>query len=371
MNSAAHQHGNGAPFEVPTDYNQGPVVAFWEITKACALACRHCRALAQHKRHPLELSTVEGYALVDELSRFQPKPILVISGGDPLMRRDLFDIAGYAVAKGFRTSLSPSVTALVTPKNLSKAYEVGVRHLSFSLDGATPEVHDGFRGVPGAFQRTLEAVQAARDAGITVQLNTTVSRWNVAQLQEVADIVEKSGAIQWDVFFLVPTGRANAREMLSAEEHEEVFHWLNQLSRRVSFRVKTTLGQPFRRVSLQEARLHGEAVDSVPSTNDGNGICFISHIGEIFPSGFLPIPCGNVRADHLVETYRGHPVFQALRDKDQLKGKCGVCPFNVVCGGCRARAYACTGDYLAADPTCPFQPSEVSMPEVAAAAAGR
>ncbi|MBI4312637.1 MAG: radical SAM protein [Chloroflexi bacterium] len=355
MSSPHERHGAG--FQVSLDYNQGPVVVFWEITKACALACRHCRAIAQHKRHPLELTTAEAHAVVDQLCGFQPGPILVISGGDPLMRRDLFDVAAYAVSKGLRTSLSPSVTALVTPKNLARAYEAGVRHISFSLDGATPEVHDGFRGVPGSFDRTLTAVQSARESGLTVQLNTTVSRWNVAQLQQLAEIVGASGAIQWDVFFLVPTGRAIANEVLSPEEHEEVFHWLYDLSKRVSYRVKTTLGQPFRRVSLQEAKRRGDPVDTVPSTNDGNGICFISHIGEVFPSGFLPINCGNVRAGKLVETYQTHPLFQALRDKGQLKGKCGACPYNASCGGCRARAYGMTGDYLAADPTCPYQPA--------------
>ncbi|MBI2171108.1 MAG: radical SAM protein [Chloroflexi bacterium] len=357
---------NSAPYRRPINYHQAPAVVFWEITKACALACRHCRAQAQPKRHPLELTTQEGYALVDQVCRFQPAPILVISGGDPLMRRDLFDLAAYAVSHGLHTSLSPSVTALVTPKNLARAYDAGVRHISLSLDGATPQVHDGFRGVPGSFQRTLLAVQAARQAGLTVQLNTTVSRWNASQLQDLAGIVGESGATQWDVFFLVPMGRAAAGEMLSPEEHEEVFRWMYHLSRQAPFRVRTTLGQPYRRVVIQEADARGEPADALPSSNDGNGVCFISHVGEVFPSGFLPIPCGNVRAGHLVETYQGHPVFRALRDKGALRGKCGLCPYNEVCGGCRARAYACTGDYLAADPTCPYQP----QPAVARASEG-
>jgi radical SAM protein with 4Fe4S-binding SPASM domain len=357
MSSAPHPN-SGAPRRL--DYHQAPAVVFWEITKACALACRHCRAQAQPKRHPLELTTQEGYALVDQVRRFSPTPILVISGGDPLMRRDLFEIAAYAVSQGVHTSLSPSVTALVTPKNLARAYEAGVRHISLSLDGATPQVHDGFRGVPGSFQRTLLAVQAARQAGLTVQLNTTVSRWNRSQLPELAAIVGESGATLWDVFFLVPTGRAVAAEMLSPQEHEEAFRWLYYLGRNAPFRVKTTLGQPYRRVALQEADTRGELADALPSSNDGNGVCFISHIGEVFPSGFLPIPCGNVRAGQLVETYQDHPVFRALRDKGALRGKCGLCLYNEVCGGCRARAFACTGDYLAADPTCSYQPQTVT-----------
>ncbi len=343
----------GHPGQAP-DYSQSPIVLFWEITRACALACRHCRAQAQPKRHPLELTTEEGFALVDEIARFNQPPILVISGGDPLMRRDLFDVAAYAVSRGLRTSLSPSVTALVTRRNLALAYDAGVRHISFSLDGATPEVHDGFRGMEGAFERTLTAIKTAQEAGLTVQVNTTVSQWNHAQLEELAGIVGRSGAVQWDLFFLVPTGRARAEEMLSPQEHEEVYQWLYDLSRRVSFRVKTTLGQPFRRVALQRADQEGSHADPVPTTNDGKGICFVSHIGEVYPSGFLPLRCGNVRTDSLVEIYQSHPTFLALRDPGQLKGKCGVCPFNALCGGCRARAYATTGDYLAAEPCCVY-----------------
>ena len=343
------------------DYAKAPVVLFWEITKACALACRHCRAEAQPKRHPLELTTAECFRAVDEIARFSPKPILVISGGDPLMRRDLFDVAGYAVSQGLRTSLSPSVTALVTLRNLARARQAGVQHISFSLDGATPEVHDSFRGVEGSFQRTLWAIGAAQEAGLTVQVNTTVSRWNKAQLEEMTEIVGRSGAVQWDVFFLVPTGRAQREEMLSPEEHERVFNWLYDLAPRVAFRVKTTMGQPFRRITLQRARQNGTQVDTFASTNDGKGICFISHIGEIYPSGFLPLRCGNVRTDSLVDVYQTHPFLLSLRDPGQLKGKCGVCPFNSVCGGCRARAYACTGDYLAAEPCCPFDPTSAGL----------
>ncbi|MBF8267966.1 MAG: radical protein [Dehalococcoidia bacterium] len=349
------------------DYSKGPVVLFYEITKACALSCRHCRAHAQPKRHPSELTTQESMALVDEIGRFSPKPILIISGGDPLMRRDLFEVAAYAVSQGVRTSLSPSVTALVTPKNLARVYQAGVRHISFSLDGATPEVHDGFRGVAGAFDRTLGAIGAARDAGLTVQLNTTVSRWNSNQLEALAEVVARSGAVLWDVFFMVPTGRAQAEEVLSAEEHEKVFQWLHHLSRTSTLSVKTTMGQPFRRVMLQQAAKDGVEVDSVPSANDGKGICFISHVGEIFPSGFLPLECGNVRTDSLVEVYRTHPVFRALRDPDALKGKCGRCGFRVVCGGCRARAYGFTGDYLEAEPCCAYV--EAATGGVGAAAA--
>lgn len=360
------ENGNGVraaarnvpPPETSALLDQAPVVVFWEMTRACALACHHCRADAQPKRHPMELNTVECFAVVDQVARFDPCPILVITGGDPLMRRDLFEVVEYAVSRGLRTSLSPSVTALVTPRSLGLTYQAGIRHISISLDGATAEVHDSFRGVKGSFERTLWAIGAAQAAGLTVRVNTTVSRWNVHQLEALADLVAQFGAPLWDLFFLVPTGRARPGEMLSAEAHEDVFNWLYDLSRKATFRVKTTLGQHFRRVTLQRAIKEGREVSPVPPTNDGNGVCFISHIGEIYPSGFLPVNCGNVRTHSLVEAYRAHPVFQSLRDLSQLKGKCGRCPFNKVCGGCRARAFACTGDYLAAEPCCLFIPAQ-------------
>ncbi len=354
-----------------TDYSVGPVVVFWEITRSCALACVHCRATAQPRRHPLELTTQESLELVDELRRFEPNPILVISGGDPLMRPDLFEIASYASAsygapfgtsdtgERMRVSLSPSVTALVTPKNLRRVKESGISHLSFSLDGPDAGSHDSFRGVAGSFARTLVAVKDAQEAGLTVQLNTTVTRRNAGRLGELGALVDGLGAVMWDVFFLVITGRADSADLLSPAQHEEAFNWLRQYSQDAPFRVKTTLGQPYRRLMLQ-AMGDGADRSRVPTTNDGKGICFISHVGQIHPSGFLPIDCGNVRTDSLVETYRNHPVFTDLRDPSKLEGKCGSCPFNAVCGGCRARAYGLTGNYLAADPTCPFEPAAVA-----------
>lgn len=337
----------------PMDYDLSPQVIFWEVTWACALRCLHCRAEAQPKRHPDELTTEEGYRLLDEMRRFG-QPIVVVSGGDALMRRDLFDLLRYGTDLGLRMSLAPSVTALVTPANLGRAYDAGVRRLSFSLDGATPETHDGFRGVPGSFEKTLRAVRTAQDAGIAVQLNTVVSRRTVGDLPLMPPLLEGLGVVLWDVFFLVPTGRAQTDELVSPEEHEALFNWLYDLSLVAPYQVKTTLGQPYRRVAIQ--RSEGERAAGVGTTNDGKGICFVSHRGDIRPSGFLPVAAGNVRRDSLVETYRESSLFRALRDPARLKGKCGVCPYNTVCGGCRARAYGVTGDYLAAEPSCVFQP---------------
>ena len=343
------------------DFGQAPMVIFWEITRACALVCRHCRALAQAKRHPLELTTEEGFRLLDQMAEFGNRPIVIITGGDPLMRRDVFDFISYGLDKGLIVSLSPAATALVRPDTLRWLKEAGLSRLSFSLDGARPESHDTFRGIPGSFQRTQECMADAVEAGLSLQINTTVTRHSLPELQAVAEIVEGSGAVVWDLFFLVPTGRALEEDMISPQEHEEVFNWLYNLSQESSLTVRTTLGQSYRRVLLQHQSAGDQASTAsqgvhVPTTNDGKGVCFISHVGMVQPSGFLPISAGNVRSEHLVDIYRQSPLFQELRDTSLLKGKCGICPFNQVCGGCRARAYAVTGDYLESDPCCIFQP---------------
>ncbi|MBI4236183.1 MAG: radical SAM protein [Chloroflexi bacterium] len=342
------------PGRPPTpDYNLTPQVIFWEVTWACALRCRHCRAVAQPKRHPDELTTEEGSRLLEEIARFG-QPIVIMTGGDPFMRHDLFELIAHGVGLGLHVTLAPSVTALVTPQNLLRAYEAGVRRLSFSLDGVTAEAHDSFRGVPGSFERTLKSIRMAQEAGIAVQINTCVNRRNVSELGQMAQLLQDTAIVLWDLFFLVPTGRALLEDVVSPEEHEAVFNWLYDYSQASPFPVRSTLGQHYRRVATQ--RGGPEAGRRAGSTNDGRGVCFISHLGNIYPSGFLPVTAGNVRRDSLVDVYRGSPLFRALRDPSRLKGKCGVCEFNAVCGGCRARAYAVTGDYLAAEPYCIYQP---------------
>ena len=351
------------------DFARAPMVIFWEITRACALVCRHCRAQAQPKRHPLELTTQEGFRLLDQMAELGNRPIVIITGGDALMRRDVFDFISYGLGKGLIVSLSPSATALVRPDTLRWLKEAGLSRISFSLDGARPETHDAFRGVDGAFQRTQECIADSIEAGLSLQINTTVTRHSLPELAALAEMVQGSGAVLWDLFFLVPTGRALRDDMVSPQEHEQVFNWLYDLSQISPIAVRTTLGQPYRRVMMQHQQAAGKPAASspaghpMPSTNDGKGVCFISHIGEVQPSGFLPISAGNVRTGHLGEIYRHAPLFQELRDSSLLKGKCGVCPFNEVCGGCRARAYAMTGDYLQSDPSCVFQPQGVLISE--------
>ena len=357
------QHRAGSNAMTP-DHHQAPMVIFWEMTKACALECRHCRAEAQPQRHPLELTTQEGFQLLDQMVEFGNQPILILTGGDPLMRRDVFDFIGYGLEKGLRVALSPSATALMRPETLKRLKEAGISRISFSLDGAEAQTHDTFRGVQGSFQRTLECAADAVEAGLSLQINTTVTRHSFPELAALAQVVERTEAVLWDLFFLVPTGRAMTEDMLTPQEHEEVFHWLARISHETPFNVRTTLGQPYRRVLLQQNPSDSQeptkpAATGMPTTNDGKGVCFISHLGQVQPSGFLPLSPGNVRTGRLTDIYRHTRLFKELRDPGLLKGKCGRCPFKEVCGGCRARAYAVTGDYLESDPSCAYEPPDV------------
>jgi AdoMet-dependent heme synthase len=359
---------------VQADFSQAPFTIAWEVTRACAFACQHCRADAQHSRDPNELTTAEGRRLIDRLAQFG-SPILVFTGGDPLMRRDLFELITYANEKGLRCSLTPTATALPTVERLEKARQAGIRRLALSLDASIPSVHDQFRKVPGSWERTLRILHNARQAGISAQVNTTVARHNLDLLPDMVPFIEEVGAVQWSLFFLVPTGRAQAEWMISPEQHESLFHWLYDLSQVAPFDIKATAAPMYRRVAIErrKAELGGNGNAPVAfqgagfqyadgldrptrGVNDGNGFLFISHIGEIMPSGFLPIRAGNVREDDVVQIYRQHPLFTVLRDPDALKGKCGRCEYRDVCGGQRGRAYGVTGDFLASDPACAYEP---------------
>ncbi len=359
---------------IRADFEQAPFTIAWEVTRACAYACKHCRADAQHKSHPEELSTQEGLRLIDRLAEFG-SPILVFTGGDPMMRRDLFDLIAYATGKGLRCSLTPTATALPTLGRLEQAKQAGIRRIALSLDAPTPAVHDDFRQIAGSWERTMRILHNAHTAGLSVQVNTTVTRFNVGSLPEMVPFIEEVKAVQWSVFFMVPTGRAQAAWMISPEEHEAVFHWLYDLSLQAPFDIKATAAPMYRRVAIQRRR--AEVGDGQPVTfqgagfqyadglhrptrgvNDGNGFLFISHRGEIMPSGFLPIAAGNVRQDDVIAIYRQHPLFKDLRDVNKLKGRCGRCEFRDVCGGQRGRAYGVTGDYLESDPACVYQPVE-------------
>ncbi len=359
---------------VQADFSKSPFTIAWEITRACAYACVHCRANAQHQRDPNELTTQEAYRLIDRLADFG-NPILIFTGGDPMMRPDLFELIGYATGKGLRCSLTPTATALPTRERLQKAAEVGIRRIALSLDAPTPDVHDGFRQVEGSWARTMKILQNAKDVGISAQVNTTVSRFNIDRLPDMVPFISEVGAVQWSVFFLVPTGRAQTGWMISAQEHEKVFNWLYDLSKTAPFDIKATAAPMYRRVAIQRRRMEMSAGEYVTfqgagfqyqdgldrptkGVNDGNGFLFISHSGEIMPSGFLPLSLGDVRKDDIVRVYREHPVFLDLRNPEKLKGKCGICEFRDVCGGQRGRAYGVTGDYLETDPACAYEPGQ-------------
>ncbi len=360
------------PGRPPFDFDRSPFTVAWEVTRACALRCVHCRAAAQPRRHPDELTTEEGLRLVDQIAEAGAR-VLVITGGDPFMRPDVSAFVARGREAGLRVALSPSATGRVTPRALAALREAGMEMVHISLDGASEAVHDAFRGVRGSFALTMRVLEAVRALDIPLQIGTTVCRRNVHGLSAIAKAVERAGASVWSVFFLVPTGRAQAADVLSAEEHEAVLSWLADFAERAPFYVRTTAAPQFRRVVLQRTAGAGRAPSpairtgaayvrrpSDPSAgagvNDGKGFCFVDHLGNVCPSGFLQIPAGNVRERPLAEIYRETPLFRALRDPDRLGGKCGRCEFREICGGSRARAYALTGDYLAEDPTCAYEP---------------
>ncbi len=365
---AAAERGQRDQRMVIADFNLSPFTIAWEVTRACAYACVHCRADAMHHRDPNELSTDEAKKLIDDLTGFG-SPILIFTGGDPMMRPDLAKLIAYATEKGLRCSLTPTATALPTVKRLEEVRDAGIRRIALSLDAPRAQVHDDFRKVPGSWQRTMDILHRAQDAGISVQVNTTVAKHNIDILEEMVPFIEEVNAVQWSVFFLVPTGRAMIEQMISAEKHERTFNWLYDLAQVASFDIKATAAQMYRRVAIQRKR--AEQVGDQPVTfqgagfqyedgldrpkkgvNDGNGFLFISHIGEIQPSGFLPITAGMVRDDNIVDVYRNHEIFTNLRDYSKLKGVCRDCEFREVCGGQRGRAYGVTGDYMESDPAC-------------------
>ena len=383
---AADRDATRKPPMADVDFNLTPFTLAWEITRACALRCVHCRAEAQPKRDPRELSTEEGFRLIDQIAEIGG-PILILTGGDPLMRRDIFDFISYASKeRGLRVALSPSATALVTRERLRKAGDAGITRTHISLDGATQESHDSFRQTPGSFQRTLEIMDSLRDLGMSLQIGATVSRYNLHELEAIADLAARYDAVMLNFFFLVPTGRGTAEDMISPEEHEKVFNWMYDLAKTAPFDVRSTAAQHYRRVVIQRRRqemaeaspigekaaagpggaMHltgagysfagGLGQSTMKGVNDGNGFAFISHIGEVCPSGFLEVPAGSVRRQSFIDIYRDSTIFRELRDYSKLKGRCGVCDFRDVCGGSRARAFGVTGDYMETDPYCVYVP---------------
>ena len=372
------------------DLADRPFIVIWEVTRACQLACRHCRAEAAPGRDPDELSLSEARRLMDQVRSFgSPPPLFILTGGDPFQRPDLFELVRYGASIGLPMSVSPSGTPTLTESNLRELRSAGAIAISLSLDGATAETHDGFRGVQGVFDWTVNAWETARRLGFKVQINTTVTPDTLDELPATLTRVREMGAMTWSVFFLVPMGRGSALGALTPDQMEDVLHFLYDADKIVS--VKTTEGAQFRRVVMQRRilehrgvpageylplggtyrRLRAEAGRLLPDVdmdapakirrppldvNAGRGFVFVSHIGAVHPSGFLPITAGNVRFESLSDIYRNSPLFVALRDPDRLAGRCGACEFRTVCGGSRSRAFGLTGDPLAEEPWCSYEP---------------
>lgn len=354
----ANRDGN-SPHE--HDYSETPLIVTWEVTQACELSCDHCRADAQPDRHPDELTTAEGKALLDQVAEFgSPQPILVFSGGDPLERPDLFELLGYAASKGLRTAVTPAPTSALSESVLDRFDDVGVRRIALSLDGATASRHDAFRGEDGSFETIRRAAEYAADIGLSIQINTTVTAETVDDLPEIATLVAEFDAVMWEVFFLVPIGRGTELEQLSPTKAEETLEWLYRHQRTAPYRVITVEAPHYRRVARQIERDAGRGDPHVGSTGDGKGFVFVSHTGEVYPSGFLPVEIGDVRSGDLVELYRDAPLLRLLRDPDRFHGPCGDCPHRTRCGGSRARAHATTGDPLASDPLCAYAVPDTS-----------
>jgi len=383
------------------DLNDRPFMIIWETTNACDLACRHCRAQAIPNQDPLALTFTEAQQLLEQVESFgKPRPIFIFTGGDPFKRADLFDLVAYGQSLGLAMAVSPSGTPLLNEANLLRLKACGAKAISLSLDGSTPERHDDFRQVPGSFDLTTRGWQIARKIGLKLQLNTTVTRYNLEDLPEIFRLVLEYGAMTWSLFFLVPTGRGKAEDEIAPAEYEAVMHFLYDCSKYVS--AKTTEGHHYKRVVLQRTildekglkvedyfKLHPiyfqlraeleqivaeynlqprEMIVRTPMhINAGNGFVFISRRGDVFPSGFMPVKVGNIREKSLVDIYREAPLFQDLRDPDKLEGRCGLCEFAGVCGGSRSRAYALSGNPLAEEPFCTYEPGSFPFQEELAA----
>ena len=363
-----HPAGIGAVGSVRPEgyvYSRAPMLVYWETTVSCGLTCRHCRAEAIPERAPDELTTAEGFRLLDAITGFgRPYPHVVFTGGDPLRRSDLETLVEGATARGIGASLAPAATPELTPERLRALKAAGIQTMSLSLDGSTAERHDSFRGVPGTFEATLRAAEWTHEIGLPLQVNTLITDETLDDLPAIYELMTRVGIIRWSLFFLISIGRGTSLREIDPGQAEKLSHWLYDLSKTSPFAIKTTEATQYRRVAIRRMATEGMDDEAIAATSvgrgfgvrDGNGIMFVANNGFVFPSGFLPLPTGNVRSDDIVALYRDHPVFTGLRDAAQFKGRCGRCEYARVCGGSRARAFAWTGDALESDPLCPFVP---------------
>jgi radical SAM protein len=347
-------------------YAKAPRNVYWEMTIACDLACQHCRADAIPHRDPLELTTEEGKALMRDVKEMGS--MLILTGGDPMKREDLFELIAYAREIGLPRSITPSVTPSLTRDVVRRFGELGVATMGLSLEGPGPDVHDAFRGVPGTFERSMKALEWAGEFHVPVQVNTTVTRMTLPHLPTLFRLLrdQASTAVRrWSLFLLVPVGRGADLELPSVEEVEELFAWVYAISQEAPFHVSTVEAPHYRRYWIQRKLREGMSQNEIQKLGmrmgfgirDGNGVIFVSHKGEVYPAGFLPYPLlGTLRSQTLSDIYQNSPSLLALRDMDRLKGKCGRCEFRWVCGGSRARAYGLTADPMESDPFCAHEP---------------
>jgi radical SAM protein len=364
LHTAAHE--GGAPA-----YSRNPMLVYWETTLACALACKHCRAEASLTPHPGELTHAEGMTLLRQIAGFTPPlPHLVLTGGDPLMRADIYELIGEARRLGLSASITPSVTPALTFETLQKLKLHGISSIGLSLDGSSAERHEAVRGVAGCFDWTMQALENAARLGLPVQVNTLVAEETLDDLPHIYELLKTHSMMRWSLFFLVSVGRGKMLSAITPEQAERCMEWIFDLSQIAPFDIKTTEAPAYRRVALTQMRQAGWPQDRIRQTGvyrgfgirDGHGVVFVSNQGNVYPAGFLPLAAGNVRHDHLVDIYRNAPIFSALHTPEALKGKCGRCEYRALCGGSRARGFAATGDPLASDPLCAYEPRALQPP---------
>ena len=356
--------------QVARDFSRNPMLVYWEMTQACGLACKHCRAEAMPIPHPLELTTVEGKRLLRQIATFgDPLPHLILTGGDPLSRTDLHQLINDGRSLGLEVSITPSATPELTNTAIDKLKAHGIQSLGLSLDGSCAARHDTIRAVPGTFDRTVEAARHAGRLGLPIQVNTLVAEETVEDLPAIYELLRTSFPVmRWSLFFLISVGRGKALNEVSPAEGERIMEWVLDLVPHAPFAVKTTEAPSYRRLALNRMRATGMHAAEVETTSvykgfqirDGHGIVFVSNLGDVYPSGFLPLPCGNVRSDSLVDIYRDAPIFRALHNPGKFLGRCGVCEYKQICGGSRARAFAHTGNALESDPFCPYVPAKLA-----------
>lgn len=346
------------------DYAKTPLIVYWEMTQACGLACRHCRAAAMPRCHPEELTHEESKNLLRQIAAFdEPRPHLILTGGDPLRRADLYDIIDEAVNLSLHVSITPSATPDLTNDTLVKLKAHGIESLGLSLDGSSAERHESVRGVAGCFDWTMDAIRNGGALGLPIQINTLVSQETVDDLPAIYRLLTELRISRWSLFFLIAIGRGQMLKPVSPEEGERLMEWVFDLAGTAPFAIKTTEAPCYRRIALNRLRSAPNKSEGRRNSvyqgfgiRDGHGIVFVSQKGDIFPSGFLPLKAGNVRHSQLVDVYRNSPLFRELHNPDSFEGRCGHCEYRKVCGGSRARAFAFTGNPLASDPLCRYEP---------------